>query len=335
MSIRRVNTSYIHSIDSNQTFGNIRSNYRNVSGGLGSPQFLITPIGGSGVSVWTKPPYVNYIDIILVGGGGGGGNSIGGGGGGGAVTYIKKFFVGDTNTWYYYIGDGGTGGNVGNWDGSNTTLGAQGQSTFFSPTNTFGNGSTTISSSNWNASTANFQGIGNARVLISPGGGGGGPTGEHGFSFGSGGGSGSGTGTTDRGIFHPLASRTRTDSPSKYVHPGFGFQGGGGNTNSGGGGGSCKQFGSNSVSTTVGGNGANGVDLRYILGETFVNSSSAVTSCIFGGGGGGAGSGSGGTGGLGGGGNAGSAGTQNTGGGGGGGSGKGGSGIIIIRENTG
>jgi hypothetical protein len=308
MSIRRASTSYIHSLDNPNSFGNQKRKYANVSTGLGPAQFLISG------STWARPTNVNYIDIVLVGGGGGGGqNTYAGGGGGGVVTYIKKFYVGNTNTWYYQLGFGGDAG------GNNSGVG-------ISDTNSWGEvGGPTMFGTNSSISSFTYSSlnpINDPTILVSPGGGGGGPGGSNGYFAGTGGGSGNGA----------SGSRGRLDNDEFYT-TGHGFNGGAGSGGSGGGGGSCTSVGLGG-SGNNGGNGASGPDLLAPLPATFINSSSLTISTRFGGGGGGMGASVNGTGGVGGGGNSGSNGTANTGGGGGGGGGNGGSGVIIIWEHT-
>jgi hypothetical protein len=308
MSIRRASTSYLHSLDNSLSFGTQKRKYSNVSAGLGPAQFLISG------STWTKPTNVNYIDIVLVGGGGGGGqNTYAGGGGGGVVTYIKKFYVGNANTWYYQLGFGGDAG------GTNSGVG-------ISDTNSWGEaGGPTMFGTNSSVSSFTYSSlnpINDPTILVSPGGGGGGPGGNFGYFAGTGGGSGNGAGSGSWGRL----------SNDEFWTTGHGFNGGAGSGASGGGGGSSTETGS-AGSGNSGGNGASGPDLLAPLPATFVNSASNTITTRFGGGGGGAGASVNGTGGIGGGGNGGSVGTPNTGGGGGGG-GNGGSGVIIIWEHT-
>lgn len=313
MSIRRINTSYIHSLDSNVAYGKLKTKYNNVSVGLGNAQFFLTN------GTWTRPSNVDFIDIALIGGGGGGSTSHGGGGGG-VVTYIKKYYVGNATTWYYRIGFGGDASGQSSGDG-------------LQDTNSHGEaGGPTMFGSNANISTfayttgatprdGNLNPINDSTILISPGGGGGGPSGNPGFFAGTGGGAGAGA----------SGSWARLNG-GEYWTTGHGFNGGSaGGASAGGGGGSCVAAGGNASGST-GGNGGTGVILQAPLPATFINSASQTISALaFGGGGGGGGS-TGGTGGLGGGGNSGSAGTSNTGGGGGAGA-KGGTGMIIIWEH--
>jgi len=306
MTVRRVNSSYIHSLDSNASFGTQKFRYNNISAGIGTAQFFLSN------TTWTKPAGIDYVDLILVGGGGGGGqNNYGGGGGGGNIYYIKKFYVGDSSTWYIWVGRGGQpGGSNGlNW-GQAPNEGDVGEPTIFSPDANY-------SSFTW----GNFATVGSARTIISPGGGGGGGNGNYGFFAGSGGGSGAGIGAGTSGRV----------SGGESWHPGYGFNGGGGTTGGAGGGGSTAAAGG-TASTNVGGNGADGPNLQAPMPPTFVNSAGNTIITRFGGGGGGAGV-TNGTGGIGGGGNGGSTGTPNTGGGGGGGA-AGGSGVLILMENT-
>lgn len=312
MSIRRASTSYLHSLDNPNSFGNQKRKYANVTAGLGPAQFLISG------STWTRPTNINYIDIVLVGGGGGGGGTgsdFGGGGGGGVVTYIKKFYVGNATTWYYRIGFGGDGGSTNSGVGISDTngWGEAGGPTMFGT-------NAAIASFNY----ASLSPINDPTILISPGGGGGGPGGSNGYFAGTGGGSGSGV----------SGSRGRLDNDEFYT-TGHGYNGGAGGTTSGGGGGSCVAAG-NAGSGNAGGNGAAGPNLLAPLPATFVNTDGTTIVTRFGGGGGGTGSLFSGFGGAGGGGQAGFNATPNTGGGGGaGGNAKnGGSGVIIIWEHT-
>jgi hypothetical protein len=305
MTIKRVSTGYIHSLDNNTSFGTQKSRFNNVSSGVGTAQFFISN------QTYTRPPNVNFVDLIMVGGGGGGGAAnYGGGGGGGAVFYIKKFFVGDFSSWNIIIGAGGAGGNEAGFNGQAATFGDTGGPTFFSPD---------VSSFTYSA----YNTVGTTRTIVCPGGGGGGPAGVFGFMTGSGGGSGSGVGAGSIGRI----------SGDQFWNPGWGFNGGAGASGGSGGGGSTISAGGN-ASTNIGGNGANGVNLTAPVPSTFVNSSSQTISCIFGGGGGGSGATTDGAGGSGGGGSGKNAnGTPNTGGGGSGNSGNGGSGIIIVIPN--
>lgn len=307
MSIRRASTSYLHSLDNPLSFGTQKRKYSNVTAGLSRAQFFISS------STWARPTNVNYIDIVLVGGGGGGGqNNFGGGGGGGVITYIKKFYVGNANTWYYQLGFGGDAG------GTNSGVG-------ISDTNSWGEaGGPTMFGTNSSISSFTYSSlnpINDPTILISPGGGGGGPGGNLGYFAGTGGGSGNGASGSWGRI-----------SNDEFWTTGHGFNGGAGSGSSGGGGGSSTTAGLVG-SGNNGGNGADGPDLLAPLPPTFVNSASQTITTRFGGGGGGAGASVNGTGGVGGGGNGGSNGTANTGGGGGGG-GNGGSGLIIIWEHT-
>jgi hypothetical protein len=305
MTIKRVSTGYIHSLDNNTSFGTQKSRFNNVSSGVGTAQFFTSN------QTYTRPPNVNFVDLIIVGGGGGGGaGNYGGGGGGGAVFYIKKFFVGDFSSWNIIIGAGGAGGNEAGFNGQAATFGDTGGPTFFSPD---------VSSFTYTA----YNTVGTTRTIVCPGGGGGGPAGVFGFMTGSGGGSGSGVGAGSIGRI----------SGDQFWNPGWGFNGGAGASGGSGGGGSTISAGGN-ASTNIGGNGANGVNLTAPVPSTFVNSSSQTISCIFGGGGGGSGATTDGAGGSGGGGSGKNAnGTPNTGGGGSGNSGNGGSGIIIVIPN--
>lgn len=306
MTVKRLNSSYIHSIDNPESFGTNKNNYKRVSSGIAAPIFFTS--NGS----WTRPIGVEYVDLIMVGGGGGGGaGNYGGGGGGGNVYYIKKFYVGDYSTWYVMVGQGGAGGNEAGVNGTSPSWGDTGYPTVFSPT---------ISSYTLSDNTPFTT---DPRTIICPGGGGGGAPGNYGFFTGTGGGSGSGAGFASYGRI----------SGSQYWHAGYGYNGGAGNTNAGGGGGSSIAQGG-AASSGVGGTGADGPLLQAPLPDTFVNSAAQTISTRFGGGGGGSGSSSDGAGGAGGG----ASGknvtaTANTGGGGSGNSGNGGSGILIIMEN--
>lgn len=307
MTIRRVNSTYIHSLDSNASFGTQKFKYNNVSAGLGTAEFYTANAN------WNRPSNVQFVDLILVGGGGGGGqNNYGGGGGGGNVYYIKKFYVGDKNLWYIWIGRGGQpGGSNGlNWAQA-PNEGDAGEPTRFSRDADY-------ASFTW----GNFAAVGDARTITCPGGGGGGGNGNFGFIAATGGGSGSGVGAGTSGRI----------SGGETWHPGFGFNGGAGASGAGGGGGSVTS-GGGAASTNVGGNGANGPDLQAPIPSTFINSAGNTITTRFGGGGGGAGLSTQGTGGTGGGGNGGSAGIPNTGGGGGGGA-AGGSGVLILIPHT-
>ena len=305
MTIKRVSTNYIHSLDNNTSFGTQKFRFNNASSGVGTAEFFTSN------QTWTKPSNVNYVDLIMVGAGGGGGaGNYGGGGGGGAVYYIKKFYVGDFASWNIILGVGGPGGNEAGLNGQSSSHGDTGGPTIFSPTvSTF--------------TYTNYNTVGTTRTIICPGGGGGGPAGVFGFMTGSGGGSGSGVGSGSIGRI----------SGDQFWNPGWGFNGGAGATSAAGGGGSTIAVGGN-ASTNVGGNGAPGVNLTAPIPETFVNSAGTTLSCIFGGGGGGSAATTNGTGGI-----AGGAtgqnvnGTPNTGGGGSGNSGNGGSGIIILIPN--
>ena len=312
MSIRRINTSYIHSLDNNVAYGKLKTKYNNVSVGLGNAQFFLTN------GIWTRPSNVDFIDIALIGGGGGGSPSQGGGGGG-VVTYIKKYFVGNATTWYYRIGFGGDAGGQSTGDGLSDTNshGEAGGPTMFGSnvgisTFTFGPAA---------ARDGNLNPINDSTVIISPGGGGGGPSGNPGFFAGTGGGAGAGA----SGSWGRL-------NGGEYWTTGHGFNGGStGGASAGGGGGSCVSAGGNASGST-GGNGGTGVTLAAPLPQTFINSDSqTVSALVFGGGGGGGGS-VGGIGGIGGGGNANDNGINNTGGGGGAGK-KGGTGLIILWEH--
>ena len=305
MTIKRANSSYIHSLDNPASFGSNKNKYLGVSSGISTPTFFTTN------TTWTRPSGVLYVDLILVGGGGGGGvGNYGGGGGGGNVYYIKKFYVGDYNTWYAIIGQGGAGGNETGFNGMSSTFGDTGGPTMFSPD---------VSSFTYTS----YNTTGTSRTIICPGGGGGGTNGGFGFMTGSGGGSGSGAGFGSVGRI----------SGDQYWNPGYGYNGGAGASSAGGGGGSPIAQGG-AASTNIGGNGANGVTLEAPLPPSFINSSSSTVDCIFGGGGGGSGLSSNGSGGTGGGGSGQNVnGTPNTGGGGSGNSGNGGSGIIILIEN--
>jgi hypothetical protein len=295
MTVKRVNSSYIHSLDNPVSFGSNKNKYLGVSSGISTPTFFTSN------TTWTRPSRVQFVDLILVGGGGGGGASnYGGGGGGGNVYYIKKFFVGDYNTWYAIIGQGGAGGNETGFNGTSSTFGDTGGPTIFSPD---------VSSFTYTS----YNTVGTTRTIICPGGGGGGTNGGFGFMTGSGGGSGSGAGFGSVGRI----------SGDQYWNPGYGYNGGAGAISGAGGGGSPIAQGG-AASTNVGGNGANGVTLEAPLPAGYV----------FGGGGGGSGFGDDGLGGTGGGGSGKNVnGTANTGGGGSGNSGNGGSGIVILIEN--
>ena len=305
MTIKRVSTNYIHSLDNNTSFGTQKFRFNNASSGVGTAEFFTSN------QTWTKPSNVNYVDLIMVGAGGGGGaGNYGGGGGGGAVYYIKKFYVGDFASWNIMLGVGGPGGNEAGLNGQSSSHGDTGGPTIFSPTvSTF--------------TYTNYNTVGTTRTIICPGGGGGGPAGVFGFMTGSGGGSGSGVGSGSIGRI----------SGDQFWNPGWGFNGGAGATSAAGGGGSTIAVGGN-ASTNVGGNGAPGVNLTAPIPETFVNSAGTTLSCIFGGGGGGSAATTNGTGGIGGGATGQNVnGTPNTGGGGSGNSGNGGSGIIILIPN--
>ena len=307
MTIKRVSTGYIHSLDNNTSFGTQKFRFNNTSSGIGTAEFITSN------QTWTKPSNVDYVDLIMVGAGGGGGaGNYGGGGGGGAVYYIKKFYVGDFSSWNIMLGVGGAGGNEAGLNGQSSSHGDTGGPTIFSPTvSTF--------------TYTNYNTVGTTRTIICPGGGGGGPAGAFGFMTGSGGGSGSGVGAGSIGRI----------SGDQFWNPGWGFNGGAGATSAAGGGGSTVATGG-AASTNVGGNGAPGVTLTAPIPATFVNSAGTTLSCIFGGGGGGSALTTDGTGGVGGGGTGKNVnGTPNTGGGGSGNSGDGGSGIIIIIPNGG
>lgn len=295
MTIKRANSSYIHSLDNPLSFGTNKNKYLGVSSGISTPTFFTSN------TTWTRPSGIEFVDLILVGGGGGGGaGNYGGGGGGGNVYYIKKFYVGDYNTWYAIIGDGGAGGNETGFNGMSSTFGDTGGPTIFSPdTSSF--------------TYTSYNTTGTSRTIICPGGGGGGTANGYGFMTGSGGGSGSGIGFGSVGRI----------AGDQYWNPGYGYNGGAGASGAGGGGGSPIAQG-NAASTNTGGNGADGVTLEAPLPSGYV----------FGGGGGGSGLSSNGSGGNGGGGSGQNVnGTANTGGGGSGNSGNGGSGIIILIEN--
>jgi hypothetical protein len=310
MTIKRISSSYIHSLDSSASFGKQQNKYNNISAGIGTPQFLLTN------GTWTKPANVEYVDIVLVGGGGGGGSgNYGGGGGGGVVTYIKKFYVGATTTWYYQVGFGGDGGG----ESSGVGIG---------DTNAYGEaGGPTMFGTNSSISSfvySNLNPINDPTYLVSPGGGGGGPNANFGYFAGTGGGSGSGIGAGSWGRL----------SNDEFWTSGHGYNGGAGASGASGGGGSCVAVGGN-ASLNIGGAGAPGVNLTAPIPETFVNSAGTTLSCIFGGGGGGSGLTGDRDGGIGGGGTGKNVnGTPNTGGGGSGNSGNGGSGVIIIWEHT-
>jgi len=310
MTIKKVSSSYIHSLDNPLSFGKQQSRYNNISAGLSTPQFLLTS------GTWTRTANVEYIDIVLVGGGGGGGSgNYGGGGGGGVVTYIKKFYVGNATTWYYRVGFGGDGG------GENSGVG-------ITDTNTYGEaGGPTMFGTNSSISSfvySSLNPINDPTYLVSPGGGGGGPNTQFGYFAGTGGGSGSGAGAGSWGRL----------SNDEFWTSGHGYNGGAGATSASGGGGSCVAAGG-AASTNVGGVGADGPDLQAPLLPTFINSGSMTLNTRFGGGGGGSGATTNGAGGVGGG----ASGQNvsaaaNTGGGGSGNSGNGGSGVIIIWEHT-
>jgi len=307
MTIKRVNSSYLHSLDNPASSGSNKNKYQNISSGISTPTFILTN------TTWTRPSNVEYIDLILVGAGGGGGvGNYGGGGGGGNVVYLKKLYVADVSVWYVYIGNGGVGGNKTGLAGRVSAWGDSGDASIFSP-----------DASSY--SRSNLLNVGNARTIVSMGGGGGGSPGQFGFFAATGGGSGSGAGF---GSFGRI-------SGTQFWTPGNGFNGGAGASSAGGGGGSVILQGGN-ASTNIGGNGANGVSLNAPIPENFVNSASQTIPTIFGGGGGGSGVSTNGTGGLGGGGTGQNVnGVPNTGGGGSGNAGNGGSGIAIIIENRG
>jgi len=307
MTIKRANSSYIHSLDNKDSFGTQKFRYKNISAGVGTAKFFLTN------TTWTRPAGVEYVDLILVGGGGGGGqNSYGGGGGGGNIYYIKKFYVGSSTTWYIWTGRGGQpGGSNGNNWGQAPNEGDIGEPTVFSD-------SANYSSFTW----ANFATLGDVKTIISPGGGGGGGAGNFGFIGATGGGSGSGVGAGTSGRI----------SGGESWHPGYGFNGGAGGTGAAGGGGSVTS-GGGAAATNIGGNGADGPNLQAPIPSTFINSAGNTIATRFGGGGGGSALTTQGTGGIGGGGAGNVAGTPNTGGGGGGGA-AGGSGVLILIENT-
>lgn len=311
MTIKRLSSSYIHSLDNPLSFGQQQTSYRSVQAGLGPAQFFLTS------GTYNKPSYVQFIDIVLVGGGGGGGaGTYGGGGGGGVVTYIKKFYVGGSNTWYYSIGFGGDGGaeSSGVGMGNTDNWGEAGGPTMFGSTSAI--------------STFTYSSLDtpdSSEVIISPGGGGGGAAGQYGYFAGTGGGSGSGIGAGSYGRL----------SNDQFWTSGHGYNGGAGTTGASGGGGSSVATGG-AASTNVGGIGADGPNLTASFPPTFVNSDSTPLTLVtrFGGGGGGSGATTNGAGGVGGG----ASGQNvsaaaNTGGGGSGQSGNGGSGIIIIWEH--
>jgi hypothetical protein len=319
MSIRRTSTSYIHSLDNPNSFGNQKHKYSNVTAGLATAKFFTSN------STYTRPSNVLYIDLLMVGGGGGGGqNNYGAGGGGGNIYYVKKLYIGDADTYYCWIGTGGVAGGVVSTVYPYETIADFGGLTAARAAAFGEGGQPTIFSSNANYASFNFlnmSAIGNAKTIISPGGGGGGANAGFGFMIATGGGSGSNA-----------ASGTNGRVANESWSSGHGFNGGAGSAGGGGGGGSTTAVGG-SASGNIGGNGANGPDLQAPLPATFVNSSTQTITTRFGGGGGGAGATTQGTGGTGGGGNGGSAGVANTGGGGGGGA-AGGSGVLIIWEHT-
>jgi hypothetical protein len=305
MTVRRVNSSYVHSLDSSASFGTNKGKYQRASTGISSPIFFLTN------GTWVKPSYVEYIDLIVIGGGGGGGSgNYGGGGGGGNIRYIKKMYVGDYNTWYIYIGSGGVGGGKAGFDGRNNAWGESGGPTIVSPDAT-------------SYSRGNLAAVGNSRTIVSMGGGGGGSPSNFGYFGATGGGSGSGAGF---GSFGRI-------SGAQYWTSGDGYNGGAGASGASGGGGSATSQGGG-AGTNAGGVGADGPLLQAPLPPTFVNSSGTTLTTRFGGGGGGSGATTDGAGGAGGG----ATGKNvnsvpNTGGGGSGNSGNGGSGIVIILEN--